>query len=222
MALTGHAHIDTAWLWPIEETRRKVRRTFSTAVDLLRRHPQFRFTQSFAEYYRQLEDDDPELLKAIKAEVKAGRWEPVGGLWVEPDINMPSGESLVRQALYGQRYFQRTFGTRHRAAWLPDTFGFSPALPQILKGAGLETLYTVKIGWSETNRFPHSRFWWEGIDGSRLLVHHMIHPGGQLQRHGDAALAASRSGATTPTRPSRPRCCCRSASATAAADRPPR
>ena len=89
---------------------------------------------------------------------------------------MPSGELLVRQALYGQRYFERTFGARHRAAWLPDTFGFSPALPQILKGAGLTTLYTVKIGWSETNRFPHSRFWWEGIDGSRLLVHHMIHP----------------------------------------------
>ncbi len=175
-ALVGHAHIDTAWLWPIEETRRKVRRTFSTAADLLRRNPQFRFAQSFAEYYRQLEDDDPALLKAIKAEVKAGRWEPVGGLWVEPDINMPCGKSLVRQALYGQRYFQRTFGKRHRAAWLPDTFGFSPALPQILKGAGLETLFTVKIGWSETNRFPHSRFWWEGIDGSRVLVQHMIHP----------------------------------------------
>jgi alpha-mannosidase len=175
-ALVGHAHIDTAWLWPIEETRRKVRRTFSTAADLLRRHPQFRFAQSFAEYYRQLEDDDPALLKAIKSEVKAGRWEPVGGLWVEPDINMPAGESLVRQALYGQRYFEKTFGQRHRAAWLPDTFGFSPALPQILSGAGLETLFTVKIGWSETNSFPHSRFWWEGIDGSRVLVQHMIHP----------------------------------------------
>jgi alpha-mannosidase len=176
VALTGHAHIDTAWLWPIEETRRKVRRTFSTAADLLRRSPGFRFAQSFAEYYRQLEDDDPDLLKAIKAEVKAGRWEPVGGLWVEPDINMPAGESLVRQALYGQLYFQRTFGARHKAAWLPDTFGFSPALPQILKGAGLATLFTVKIGWSETNRFPHSRFWWEGIDGARVLVQHMIHP----------------------------------------------
>ncbi|HEX3408251.1 MAG TPA: alpha-mannosidase, partial [Caulobacteraceae bacterium] len=176
VALTGHAHIDTAWLWPIEETRRKVRRTFSTALDLLRRNPQFRFAQSFAEYYRQLEDDDPQLLKSVKAQVKAGRWEPVGGLWVEPDINMPAGESLVRQALYGQLYFDKTFGQRHRAAWLPDTFGFSPALPQILKGAGLETLFTVKIGWSETNRFPHSRFWWEGIDGSRVLVQHMIHP----------------------------------------------
>jgi alpha-mannosidase len=176
VALVGQAHIDTAWLWPIEETRRKVRRTFATATDLLRRNPHFRFAQSFAEYYRQLEDDDPALLAAIKAEVAAGRWEPVGGLWVEPDINMPSGESLVRQAMYGQLYFERTFGARHRAAWLPDTFGFSPALPQIFKGAGLATLFTVKIGWSETNRFPHSRFWWEGIDGSRVLVQHMIHP----------------------------------------------
>ena len=176
IALMGHAHIDTAWLWPIEETRRKVRRTFATATDLLRRHPQFRHVQSFAEYYRMLEEDDPALLESVKTEVAAGRWEPVGGLWVEPDINMPAGESLVRQALYGQRYFERTFGKRHTAAWLPDTFGFTPALPQILMGAGLTALYTVKIGWSETNRFPHSRFWWQGIDGSRLLVHHMIHP----------------------------------------------
>ena len=176
VALMGHAHIDTAWLWPIEETRRKVRRTFATATDLLRRYPNFRHVQSFAEYYRQLEDDDPALLEAVKAEVAAGRWEPVGGLWVEPDINMPCGESLTRQALYGQLYFERTFGQRHTAAWLPDTFGFTPALPQILMGTGLTSLYTVKIGWSETNRFPHTRFWWQGIDGSRLLVHHMIHP----------------------------------------------
>ncbi|HEX3916878.1 MAG TPA: glycoside hydrolase family 38 C-terminal domain-containing protein, partial [Caulobacteraceae bacterium] len=175
VALVGHAHIDTAWLWPIEETYRKVRRTFSTAADLLRRHPGFTYAQSFAEYYRQLEDDDPALLEAIKAAVAEGRWEPVGGLWVEPDINMPCGESLTRQALYGQLYFERTFGRRHTAAWLPDTFGFSPGLPQILKGAGLTALFTVKIGWSDTNRFPHSRFWWEGIDGTRVLVQHMIH-----------------------------------------------
>jgi alpha-mannosidase len=176
VSLVGHAHIDTAWLWPIEETRRKVRRTFATAVDLLRRHPHFRFTQSFAEYYRELEDEDPALLEAIKTEVAAGRWAPVGGLWVEPDINMPSGEGLTRQALYGQRAFERIFGHRHRNAWLPDTFGFSPALPQILRGAGLETLFTVKIGWSERNTFPHSRFWWEGIDGSPVLVQHMTQP----------------------------------------------
>jgi alpha-mannosidase len=170
VALVGHAHLDTAWLWPIEETRRKVRRTFATAADLLRRHPHFRFTQSFAEYYRQLEDDDPALLAEVKALAADGRWAPTGGLWVEPDINMPCGEALVRQALYGQLYFQRTFGARHTVAWLPDTFGFSPALPQILAGAGLTSLFTIKLGWSETNRFPHTRFWWEGIDGARVLV----------------------------------------------------
>ncbi|MGH7022735.1 MAG: alpha-mannosidase [Caulobacteraceae bacterium] len=170
VAYLGHAHLDTAWLWPIEETRRKARRTFSTAADLLRRYPDFRFAQSFAEYYRQLEDDDPALLEAVRGLVADGRWAPTGGLWVEPDINMPSGEALVRQAIYGQLYFLRTFGARHSVAWLPDTFGFSPALPQILAGAGLSSLFTIKIGWSETNRFPHTRFWWEGIDGSRVLV----------------------------------------------------
>jgi len=170
VAYVGHAHIDTAWLWPIEETRRKVRRTFSTAVDLLKRNPDFRFAQSFAEYYRYLEDDDPALLDLVREQVAAGGWAPTGGLWVEPDINMPCGESLVRQAVYGQLHFERTFGRRHTNAWLPDTFGFSAALPQILKGAGLTSLFTIKIGWSETNHFPHTRFWWEGIDGSRVLV----------------------------------------------------
>jgi alpha-mannosidase len=170
VAYVGHAHLDTAWLWPIEETRRKARRTFATAIDLLKRGPEFRFAQSFAEYYRYLEDDDPALMGEIRSLVAAGRWAPVGGLWVEPDINMPCGESLVRQALYGQLYFERAFDARHSAAWLPDTFGFSPALPQILNGAGLTSLFTIKLGWSETNRFPHTRFWWEGIDGSRVLV----------------------------------------------------
>ena len=176
VAYVGHAHLDTAWLWPIEETRRKARRTFSTAVDLLKRNPDFRFAQSFAEYYRYLEDDDPDLLDLVKAQVKAGGWAPTGGLWVEPDINMPSGESLVRQAMYGQLYFQRTFGVRHTTGWLPDTFGFSPTLPQILKGAGLTSLFTIKLGWSETNPFPHTRFWWEGIDGSKVLVQQFNRP----------------------------------------------
>ncbi len=175
VALIGHAHLDTAWLWPIEETRRKARRTFSTAADLLRRYPAFRFAQSFAEYYRQLEDDDPDLLAEVRRLAGEGRWAPTGGLWVEPDINMPCGEALVRQALYGQNLFA-AFGARHTVAWLPDTFGFSPALPQILKGAGLSSLFTIKIGWSETNRFPHTRFWWEGIDGSRVLVQQFATP----------------------------------------------
>jgi alpha-mannosidase len=176
VALVGHAHLDTAWLWPLEETRRKARRTFSTAADLVRRFPDFRFAQSFAEYYRQLEDDDPDLLTEVRRLAAEGRWAPTGGLWVEPDINMPCGEALVRQALHGQRLFERTFGARHTVAWLPDTFGFSPSLPQILKGAGLESLFTIKIGWSETNRFPHTRFWWEGIDGSRVLVQQFTTP----------------------------------------------
>ncbi len=176
IALVGHAHIDAAWLWPLDETRRKVVRTFSTQVELLDRHPDFRFAQSFAEYYRDLEDRDPALLERIQAHAAAGRWEPVGGFWVEPDINMLSGESLARQALYGQRLFERLFGRRHTVGWLPDTFGFSAGLPQVLKAAGLEGMYTVKIGWSETNVFPHTRFWWEGIDGSRVLVQQMNRP----------------------------------------------
>ena len=176
VALIGHAHLDTAWLWTIEETRRKVQRTFATVVDLMDRSSEFRFVQSFAEYYRGLEEENPALLARVKSKVSTGQWEPVGGFWVEPDINMPCGESLVRQALYGQRYFEQTFGKRHAVAWLPDTFGFSPALPQILKRAGLDALFTIKIGWSETNKFPHTRFWWEGIDGSRVLVQHMNTP----------------------------------------------
>lgn len=174
IALVGHAHIDTAWLWTIEETRRKVRRSFATVANLLDARPDFRFTQSFAEYYKYLEGDDPALFARVREHVAAGRWEPIGGLWVEPDVVMPSGESLARQALYGQRYFRRAFGRYHRVAWLPDTFGFSPALPQILRLSGIEAMFTVKMGWSETNRFPHTRFWWEGIDGSRLLVQHFV------------------------------------------------
>ena len=154
VAYVGHAHLDTAWLWPIEETRRKVKRTFSTAADLIRRHPGFRYAQSFAEYYRGLEDDDPALLAEVKRLAAEGRWEPVGGLWVEPDINMPSGESLVRQALYGQRHFGATFGARHTVAWLPDTFGFSPALPQILAGDTFKRITSrggSKRGWRRGN-----------------------------------------------------------------------
>lgn len=175
IALVGHAHIDTAWLWTRDETDRKLRRTFSTVADLLDRNDGFRFAQSFAEYYASLETLDPALLERIKGHVAKGRWEPVGGSWVEPDINMPTGESLARQLLYGQHYFKRTFGAYHRVAWLPDTFGFSPALPQLLKLAQMQAMYTIKLGWSETNRFPHTQFWWEGIDGSRILVHHSTH-----------------------------------------------
>jgi alpha-mannosidase len=176
VTLTGHAHIDLAWLWPYDETRRKMRRTFHTALSLMEQSPDFRFNQSTAHYYAEMEKDDPALFAAILERAKAGNWEPVGGLWVEPDSNMPAGESLVRQVLYGQRYFERTFGARHTVCWLPDCFGFSGALPQILNQGGIDSFFTIKVNWSETNRFPYDLFWWEGLDGTRVLAHTFDNP----------------------------------------------
>ena len=176
LAITGHAHIDLAWLWPYSETRRKARRTFHTALRLVDRFPGFVFNQSTAAYYDQIERDDPDLFTAIKARVKDGTWETLGGMWVEPDTNMPTGESFVRQILYGQRYFERTFGVQHRVCWLPDCFGFSAALPQLLRQGGMDSFFTTKVNWSETNKFPHDLFWWEGLDGSRVLAHTFDNP----------------------------------------------
>ncbi len=178
LAITGHAHIDLAWLWPLEETRRKANRTFHTMIGLMKRYPDFRFNQSTAQLYAFLEKDDPELFAAIKERVAAGQWEPIGAMWVEPDTNMPTGESFVRQLLYGQRYFERTFGRRHTVCWLPDCFGFSPALPQLLKLAGVDNFFTIKVNWSETNPMPFDLFWWEGLDGSRVLAHTFNNPVG--------------------------------------------
>ncbi len=176
IALTGHAHIDLAWLWPYDETRRKLRRTFHTALGLLARSPDFIFNQSTAHYYAEIERDDPALFDAIRARVAEGRWEAIGAMWVEPDTNMPTGESLVRQLLYGQRYFERTFGAASTVCWLPDCFGFSPALPQLLRQAGVDSFFTIKVNWSETNKFPHDLFWWEGLDGARVLAHTFDNP----------------------------------------------
>ncbi|MEF2070087.1 alpha-mannosidase [Consotaella aegiceratis] len=178
LAITGHAHIDLAWLWPYAETRRKARRTFHTALGLMERFPSFVFNQSTAAYYAQVEEDDPELFAAIAKRVKEGRWETIGGMWVEPDTNMPTGESFVRQILYGQRYFREKFGVTHSVCWLPDCFGFSGALPQLLRQGGIDSFFTIKVNWSETNRFPHDLFWWEGLDGSRVLAHTFDNPVG--------------------------------------------
>ena len=178
IAVTGHAHIDLAWLWPYDETRRKLRRTFATALSLMERSPDFRFNQSTAHYYAQLEEDDPGLLAKIRDKAKSGQWEVIGGMWVEPDTNMPTGESLARQLLYGQRYFERSLGVRPRICWLPDCFGFSPALPQLLRQAGIDSFFTIKVNWSEHNRFPFDLFWWEGLDGSRVLAHTFDNPHG--------------------------------------------
>lgn len=178
VTLTGHAHIDLAWLWPYAETRNKVRRTFNTAVNLMNGNGEFHFNQSTAAFYAQLEGDDPALFAAVKAKVAAGQWETIGGMWVEPDTNMPTGESLVRQVLYGQRYFEKAFGRRHTVCWLPDCFGFTSTLPQILKQGGIPNFFTVKVNWNETNRYPHDLFWWQGLDGTRVLAHTFENPEG--------------------------------------------
>jgi alpha-mannosidase len=171
LALTGHAHLDLAWLWPLAETRRKGRRTFSSVANLMDRYDDFAFNQSSAQLYAWIEADDPALFARVRERVAEGRWEPVGGSWVEPDCQITGGESFVRQLLYGQRYFERTFGRRHDVAWLPDVFGFSGAIPQLLRGAGLTGFFTIKLTWNEIDRFPYDLFEWEGIDGSRVVAH---------------------------------------------------
>ena len=171
LALTGHAHIDLAWLWPLAETHRKGRRTFSNVLDLMERYEDFTFNQSSAQLYSWVEKEDPALFARVKERVAEGRWEPIGGSWLEPDCMITSGESFVRHLLYGQRYFEKTFGKRSTVAWLPDVFGFSAGIPQLLRGAGIDGFFTIKLTWNETNRFPHDLFFWEGLDGSRVTAH---------------------------------------------------
>lgn len=177
LALTGHAHLDLAWLWPVKETRRKACRTFSTVLGLMDRYEEFTFNQSSAQLYAWVERDDPAMFGQIRERVEEGRWEPVGGSWVEPDCQLPGGESFVRQLLYGQSYFVEKFGRCASVAWLPDTFGFSPAIPQLLRGAGIIGFFTYKLNWSETNEFPYDLFHWEGLDGSRVVAHSFDNPG---------------------------------------------
>ena len=177
IALTGHAHLDLAWLWPVSETMRKGRRTFASVLSLMDRYDDFVFNQSSAQLYEWIERESPEIFERVMKRVEEGRWEPVGGSWVESDCQIPSGESMVRQMLYGQRYFEKHFGHRSRVAWLPDAFGFSPALPQLLKGAGMEGFFTYKLNWSETNEFPYDLYEWEGIDGSTVVAHDFDNPG---------------------------------------------
>ena len=171
LLLSGHAHLDLAWLWPKAETRRKARRTFATVLSLMERYPELTFNQSTAQLYAWVEEDDPELFARIRARVRQGRWEPIGGMWVEADGNLLSGESWARQLLYGQRYFASRFGRRPRVAWLPDTFGYAGNLPQLFRAAGMGFFFTTKMTWNDTNPFPYDLYWWEGLDGSRVLAH---------------------------------------------------
>ncbi len=174
----GHAHIDVAWLWPLAQTRQKVARTFSTALRLMERYPEYHFLQSQAQLYQYLQQDYPEMLDEIRERVREGRWEVNGGTWVEMDTNVPSGESLVRQFLLGRRLFKDLFGKDGDILWLPDVFGYSGALPQIIKRAGLAYFMTTKISWSQYNRFPYDTFYWKGIDGTRVLTHFATTPSG--------------------------------------------
>jgi alpha-mannosidase len=167
----GHAHIDSAWLWPVRETKRKCARTFSNQLRLMEGNAGYRFTCSQAQQYQWIKDDHPTLWERIKDKVKSGQWEPVGGMWVEPDTNLPSGESLVRQLVHGKRFFLDEFGIETHELWIPDVFGYSAALPQIARQAGVTALVTQKMSWNGINEFPHHTFWWEGHDGSRLFTH---------------------------------------------------
>jgi alpha-mannosidase len=171
LSAIGHAHIDTIWLWPLEETHRKLVRTFSSQAAYMERYPEFRFCCSQAYQYDWVRRNAPDLDARIRHRVGTGQWVPVGGTWVEPDCNIPSGESLVRQFLVGQRYFERELGRRHRVFWNPDVFGYNGQLPQIMRGAGIDRFLTQKLSWNRFNRPPHHTFDWEGIDGSRVLAH---------------------------------------------------
>ncbi|MDX2378768.1 MAG: glycoside hydrolase family 38 C-terminal domain-containing protein [Acidimicrobiia bacterium] len=168
---TGHAHIDTAWLWPTRETERKCARTFSSAVALMDEYPEYRFSCSQAQQYAWIERNHPELFARIVERVERGQWLPVGGMWVEADMNLPSGESLVRQIVFGQRYFEERFGRRCDEVWIPDVFGYPAGLPQVFAAGGMTRFVTQKLSWNKQNRFPHHTFWWEGLDGTRILTH---------------------------------------------------
>lgn len=167
--LLGHAHLDMAWLWPVSETWIAAQRTFASVLKLQADFPDLIFCHSTPALYRWIELHRPDLFAAIQKQVKVGRWEVVGGMWVEPDLNLIDGESIVRQILYGQRYVQAKFDRLSTVAWLPDSFGFCATLPQFLKAGGIEYFVTQKLTWNDTNKFPHGAFWWQSPDGSQIF-----------------------------------------------------
>jgi len=198
---TGNSHIDAAWLWPKTETVDVVKRTFTSALQLMNEYPDYTYTQSAAQYTEWMADKYPDLNAQIAQRVKEGRWEIVGGMWVEPDLNIPDGESLVRQLLVGQRYWQKVYGVTARIGWNPDSFGYNWQLPQIYKRSGLDYFVTQKMHWNDTNQLPFRLFWWESPDGSKVLtyfptdyVHHDVNP---TRISADFAESAARNPGTT-------------------------
>ncbi len=172
----GHTHIDVAWLWRLKHTREKASRSFSTVLRLMERFDEYYFLQTQAQLYDYIKEDFPEIYEAIKRRVAEGKWEPSGSMWVEADCNLTSGESIVRQILYGKKFFKKEFNYENTFLWLPDVFGYSWALPQILKKSGIDTFITTKISWNEVNRMPNDTFTWRGIDGSEVLTHFVTTP----------------------------------------------
>ena len=171
ISAVGHAHMDLAWLWPIRETIRKGARTFSTALELIERYPDYVFGASQPQYFLWMKEHYPALYARIKEQVAAGRIEPQGAMWVEADTNVSGGEALIRQVIQGKRFFREEFGVDLDYLWLPDVFGYSGALPQILKKGGVDYFSTQKLSWSLVNPFPHQSFHWQGIDGTAVLTH---------------------------------------------------
>jgi len=167
----GHTHIDVAWLWTLAQTREKVARSFSTVLRLMEEYPEYIFISSQPQLYKFLKEDYPEVYDQVKKRIKEGRWEADGAMWVEADCNLSSGESLVRQILFGTRFFKEEFGVENHILWLPDVFGYSAALPQILKKSDIDYFMTTKISWNQFNKLPYDTFMWKGLDGTEILTH---------------------------------------------------
>lgn len=171
VSLIGHTHIDVAWLWRLRHTREKAARSFSTVNRLMEKYPEYRFLQTQAQLYEFIKEDYPDIYTYIQKRVKEGRWEPSGAMWVECDCNLASGESIIRQILIGKNFFRQEFSYESEYLWLPDVFGYSWALPQILKKSGIDTFMTTKISWNDTNRLPYDTFRWKGMDGTEVTAH---------------------------------------------------
>ncbi|MGE8204629.1 alpha-mannosidase [Heyndrickxia sp. NPDC080065] len=172
----GHTHIDVAWLWRLRNTREKSARSFSTVLHLMKQYPEYLFLQTQPQLYDYIKTDYPDIYEQMKERIAEGKWEAGGAMWLEADCNIPSGESLVRQILHGKAFFKEEFGVDCHYLWLPDVFGYSWALPQILKKSGINTMMTTKISWNQYNRMPHDTFYWKGIDGTEILTHFITTP----------------------------------------------
>ncbi|MFD4139981.1 alpha-mannosidase [Streptomyces sp. NPDC058572] len=171
ISATGHAHIDSAWLWPLRETVRKASRTFANVTALAADYPELVFACSQAQQYAWVKEHQPHIWERIKKAVQDGNWAPVGSMWVESDANMPGGEALARQIVHGKRFFAQELGVDTEEIWLPDSFGYTAAFPQLARLAGVKWFLTQKLSWNQFNRMPHHTFWWEGIDGTRVFTH---------------------------------------------------